>query len=58
MSVRETSGEEMAYNLYHVQMAKAWCERVNKENALQERSQAAAALRGVRVYARITYCCT
>ena len=38
----------MAYNLYHVQMAKAWCERVNKENALQERSQAAAALRGVR----------
>ena len=31
------SKAKMAYNLYQVQMAQAWTERVKKENAMAER---------------------
>eukprot|EP00241_Pyramimonas_parkeae_P014021 CAMPEP_0114273758 /NCGR_PEP_ID=MMETSP0058-20121206/29316_1 /TAXON_ID=36894 /ORGANISM="Pyramimonas parkeae, CCMP726" /LENGTH=65 /DNA_ID=CAMNT_0001393331 /DNA_START=183 /DNA_END=377 /DNA_ORIENTATION=+ len=34
----------MAYNLYQVQMAQAWKERCDKENAMQEKAQLENAL--------------
>mmetsp|Transcript_35188 Transcript_35188/g.48828 ORF Transcript_35188/g.48828 Transcript_35188/m.48828 type:complete len:103 (-) Transcript_35188:184-492(-) len=34
----------MAYNLYQVQMAQAWKERVDKENAMAEKAQLESAL--------------
>jgi len=27
----------MAYNLYHVQLSRAWAQRIEKENALAEK---------------------
>lgn len=35
----------MAYNLYQVQMAKAWVERINKENTSSERFWVEQAMR-------------
>jgi len=37
-------GFTMAYNLYQVQMAQAWKERCDKENAMQEKAQLENAL--------------
>ena len=34
----------MAYSLYHVQMANAWKERVNKEDLRAEQAAAVAAM--------------
>lgn len=36
----------MAYNLYQVQMAKAWVERINKENNTSERFWVEQAMKG------------
>ncbi|KAG2453224.1 hypothetical protein HYH02_002547 [Chlamydomonas schloesseri] len=36
----------MAYNLYQVQMAKAWAERIDKENAIAEKFWYSQSLKG------------
>ncbi|PNW72649.1 hypothetical protein CHLRE_15g637050v5 [Chlamydomonas reinhardtii] len=36
----------MAYNLYQVQMAKAWAERIDKENAMAEKFWHSQSLKG------------